>query len=225
VNCCRGRCVPAPPRPPRRVDGQQAFSRRTDLSTHRRWAMTHAWTVVGKVRRRSAAQRLSLGHGFEASTMDAVTATAGASKQTLYRYYQGSAWPSSPMVQACLRSPLPAGAESSVSGIRREACKRPMRRGRGIGVAVAGAWPRRTGARRARAPPDGQTDRRAVRPAERTRRPSAALASRPGLCAGWLADHTRGVSLWRVAPHRATGRSSVPARAEYTMNLKGSNCW
>jgi AcrR family transcriptional regulator len=36
---------------------------------------------------RAAAQRLFLQHGFEATTMDAVTATAHISKQTLYRYY------------------------------------------------------------------------------------------------------------------------------------------
>lgn len=36
---------------------------------------------------RAAAQRLFLQRGFEATTMDAVTATAGISKQTLYRYY------------------------------------------------------------------------------------------------------------------------------------------
>jgi AcrR family transcriptional regulator len=36
---------------------------------------------------RAAAQELFLRHGFAATTMDAVTATAGISKQTLYRYY------------------------------------------------------------------------------------------------------------------------------------------
>jgi AcrR family transcriptional regulator len=36
---------------------------------------------------RAAAQQLFLRHGFEATTMDAITATAGISKQTLYRYY------------------------------------------------------------------------------------------------------------------------------------------
>jgi TetR/AcrR family transcriptional repressor of mexJK operon len=38
---------------------------------------------------RAAAQQLFLRHGFEATTMDAITATAGISKQTLYRYYPG----------------------------------------------------------------------------------------------------------------------------------------
>ena len=37
---------------------------------------------------RAAARRLFLEHGFAETSMDAVTATAGVSKQTLYRYYE-----------------------------------------------------------------------------------------------------------------------------------------
>lgn len=38
---------------------------------------------------RSAAQTLFLAQGFERTTMDAITAAAGVSKQTLYHYYPG----------------------------------------------------------------------------------------------------------------------------------------
>jgi TetR/AcrR family transcriptional regulator, mexJK operon transcriptional repressor len=37
---------------------------------------------------RAAARRLFLEHGFAETSMDAVTAAAGVSKQTLYRYYE-----------------------------------------------------------------------------------------------------------------------------------------
>ena len=40
---------------------------------------------------RAAARRLFLVHGFSETSMDAVTATAGVSKQTLYRYYETKA--------------------------------------------------------------------------------------------------------------------------------------
>src|SRR5215470_2706712 len=40
---------------------------------------------------RAAARRLFLRHGFSETSMDAVTATAGVSKQTLYRYYETKA--------------------------------------------------------------------------------------------------------------------------------------
>lgn len=52
--------------------------------------MTDAMTpraVAKRAQIRAAAQALFMRHGFEATTMDAVTATAGISKQTLYRYY------------------------------------------------------------------------------------------------------------------------------------------
>jgi TetR/AcrR family transcriptional repressor of mexJK operon len=38
---------------------------------------------------RAAAQRLFLSHGFAGTTTDAITAAAGVSKETLYRYYSG----------------------------------------------------------------------------------------------------------------------------------------
>jgi TetR/AcrR family transcriptional regulator, mexJK operon transcriptional repressor len=38
---------------------------------------------------REAAQRLFLAHGFAGTTTDAITAAAGVSKETLYRYYPG----------------------------------------------------------------------------------------------------------------------------------------
>lgn len=43
--------------------------------------------IAKRAQIREAAQALFLRHGFEGTTMDAVTAAAGISKQTLYRYY------------------------------------------------------------------------------------------------------------------------------------------
>lgn len=72
-----------------RAEGRNRYQRRKVLRQVV-VRMTGAMTPRAAAKReqiRAAAQTLFLRHGFAATTMDVVTAMAGISKQTLYRYY------------------------------------------------------------------------------------------------------------------------------------------
>jgi TetR/AcrR family transcriptional repressor of mexJK operon len=63
---------------------------------------------------RTAAAGLFLAHGFAGTSMDAVTAAAGVSKETLYRYYESKAALFADVLGQLIAEPPPLGLEPPV---------------------------------------------------------------------------------------------------------------
>src|SRR5437763_17028300 len=64
---------------------------------------------------RSSARRLFLEHGFAETSMDAVTAAAGVSKQTVYRYYPSKAELFADVLRGLIAEPAAAGLDGGGS--------------------------------------------------------------------------------------------------------------